>query len=208
MAKSVIIKLTTAGTSTGPFNLLSDYDSYVSPFETNIAKATLVTGYTSSLVPNTATIVRVLSSGSCTNHTDLTIVPTTTTSTTTTTTTIPFQAEITFTTQHVNDDYETYMTVTSGTLLDSIGASGTIQGYTDTGCSTSSDTGTFTALTVNPGFPGYAHTLLTGNPHIFWQSRKLTSLLVQSTPINSNPYYLSVGANTYKIVGWNVCETL
>jgi len=92
MAKSVIIKLTTAGTSTGPFNLLSDYDSYASPFETNLTKATLVTGYTSSLVPNTATIVRVLSSGSCTNHTDLTIVPTTTTttSTTTTTTTVAF----------------------------------------------------------------------------------------------------------------------
>jgi ribosomal protein S8E len=87
MAKSVIIQLTTAGTSTGPFNLLSNYDSYVTPFETNIAKTTLVTGYTSSLVPDTATIIRVLSSGSCTNHTDLIIVPTTTTTTTTTSTT-------------------------------------------------------------------------------------------------------------------------
>jgi Tfp pilus assembly protein PilW len=87
MSKSVIIKLTTAGTSTGPFSLLSNYDSYVTPFETNITKTTLVTGYTSSLVPDTATIIRVLSSGSCTNHTDLTIVPTTTTTTTTTSTT-------------------------------------------------------------------------------------------------------------------------
>jgi len=73
MAKAVIIKLTTAGTSTGPFNLLSDYDSYVTPFETNIAKTTLVTGYTSSLVPNTATTIRVLSSGSCTNYVNLLI---------------------------------------------------------------------------------------------------------------------------------------
>jgi hypothetical protein len=89
MPKSVIIKLTTAGTSTGPFNLLSDYDSYVSPFETNKSKATLVTGYTSSLVPNTATIVRVLSSGSCTNYVDLPISGSvTTTSTTTSTTTL------------------------------------------------------------------------------------------------------------------------
>lgn len=73
MSKAVIIKLTTAGTNTGPFNLLSDYDSYVTPFETNIAKSTLVTGYTSSLVPNTATTIRVLSSGSCTNYVNLLI---------------------------------------------------------------------------------------------------------------------------------------
>jgi hypothetical protein len=73
MAKSVIIKLTTAGTSVGPFNMLSDADSYVTPFETNVSRATLVTGYTSSLVPNAATIIRVLSSGSCTQSVDLTI---------------------------------------------------------------------------------------------------------------------------------------
>jgi hypothetical protein len=89
MAKSVIIKLTTAGTSVGPFNMLSDADSYVTPFETNVSRATLVTGYTSSLVPNAATIIRVLSSGSCTQSVDLTITsaPTTTTTTTTTSTT-------------------------------------------------------------------------------------------------------------------------
>ena len=89
MAKSVIIKLTTAGTSVGPFNMLSDADSYVTPFETNVSRATLVAGYTSSLVPNAATIIRALSSGSCTQSVDLTITsaPTTTTTTTTTSTT-------------------------------------------------------------------------------------------------------------------------
>ena len=73
MAKSVIIKLTTAGANVGPFNMLSDTDSYVSPFETNISRTTLTTGYTSSLVPNAATVIRALSSGSCTNYVNLTI---------------------------------------------------------------------------------------------------------------------------------------
>jgi hypothetical protein len=89
MAKSAIITLTTAGADTGPFNLLSDVDSYVNPFETNVAKSSLVAGYTTNLVPDAATIVRVQSSSSlCTNFIDLTYpVTTTTTSTTTTTTT-------------------------------------------------------------------------------------------------------------------------
>jgi hypothetical protein len=102
------------------------------------------------------------------------------------------------------------MTVTSGTLLDSLGANGTVQGYTDVLCSVLSDTGTFSALTLTPPLSplSSANTLLSGNPHSSWQSRKLTSLQVQLTNINSNPYYLSVGANTYKIVGWDVCETL
>jgi len=88
MAKSAIITLTTAGANTGPFNLLSDADSYVTPFETNIAKSSLVSGYTSNLVPDAATIVRVQSSSSlCTNYINLTYPTTTTTTSTTTTTT-------------------------------------------------------------------------------------------------------------------------
>ena len=99
------------------------------------------------------------------------------------------------------------MTVTSGTLLDSLGANGTVQGYTDALCSVLSDTGTFSALTLTPPLspPSSANTLLSDNPHNDWQSRKLVALIVQGTPIISNPFYLSVGANTYKIVGWGVC---
>ena len=95
MPKSAIITLTTAGTDTGPFNLLSDIDSYATPFETNIAKSSLIAGYTTNLVPDVATIVRVQSSSSlCTNFINLiypasTTTTTTTTSTTTTTTTAP-----------------------------------------------------------------------------------------------------------------------
>jgi hypothetical protein len=82
MAQTVLITLTTAGADTGPFDLFSDADSYVTPFETGIAKVALTSGYTSSLVPDLATIIRVQSDSVCTNYIDLSIVVTTTTTTT------------------------------------------------------------------------------------------------------------------------------
>lgn len=89
---TVLITLTTAGTDSGPFNLYSNLDGYVSAFETGISKSLLVAGYASSLVPDYTTIIRVVSQGVCTNHVDIVLVNTSTTttssSTTTTTTTI------------------------------------------------------------------------------------------------------------------------
>jgi hypothetical protein len=81
---TVLILLTTAGAGTGPFNLYSNVDGYVTPFETGVAKASLTTppGYTSALVPNGTTTVRVQSTGACTNYIDLVIGATTTTTTT------------------------------------------------------------------------------------------------------------------------------
>lgn len=86
---TVLITLTTAGTSTGPFDLYSDVDGYLVPFETLVPKASLVSGYTSTLVPNGATIIRVKSNSACINFIDITIslIPTTTTTTTPTPTT-------------------------------------------------------------------------------------------------------------------------
>jgi hypothetical protein len=82
MPQTVLITLTTAGADTGPFDLYSDADSYVTPFENNVPKSSLVSGYTSTLVPDLATIIRVQSDGTCTNFIDLGIVTTTTTTTT------------------------------------------------------------------------------------------------------------------------------
>lgn len=82
MPQTVLITLTTAGANTGPFDLYSDADSYVTPFENDVPKASLVSGYTSTLVPDLATIIRVQSDGQCVNYIDLTIVTTTTTTTT------------------------------------------------------------------------------------------------------------------------------
>jgi hypothetical protein len=93
MPQTVLITLTLAGTDTGPFDLYSDVDGYVSAFETGVPKASLVGGYVSVLVPDGATVIRVKSTGVCLNYIDLAIsgITTTTTtssSTTTTTTTI------------------------------------------------------------------------------------------------------------------------
>ena len=90
MALTVLITLTSAGSDTGPFNLYSDVDGYTTPFATAVAKATLLAGYTSSVVPDGTTIIRVKSvSFLCTNYIDLPVAGATTT-TTTTTSTPPF----------------------------------------------------------------------------------------------------------------------
>lgn len=82
--KTVLITLTFAGSDTGPFNLYSNVDGYVTPFQTGISKAALVAGYNSASVPDAATIIRVKSTGVCTQYTDIVInaAPVTTTSTT------------------------------------------------------------------------------------------------------------------------------
>ena len=80
---TVYIVLTTAGADTGPFNLYSDVDGYISAFETGVSKASLLAGYTSSLAPNGTAIVRVMSNGTCKNYIDISISPCTTTTTTT-----------------------------------------------------------------------------------------------------------------------------
>lgn len=80
----ILITLTTAGTDTGPFDLYSDVDGYTAAFETGVSKAALLAGYGTSLAPVGTTIVRVQSTGLCTNYIDITLVfPTTTTTTST-----------------------------------------------------------------------------------------------------------------------------
>ena len=74
MARSVFILLTTAGNDTGPFNLYSSYDGYVTPFETGISKAALQGGYLSVLVPNATTIIQVRSTGVCTNFVNISLI--------------------------------------------------------------------------------------------------------------------------------------
>ena len=91
---TVLITLTTAGTDSGPFDLYSNLDGYTSAFESGVSKASLLAGYSSSAVPDYTSIIRVLSTGDCTNYIDITLdAPSTTTtsssSTTTTTTTLP-----------------------------------------------------------------------------------------------------------------------
>lgn len=92
---TVYITLTTAGTDSGPFDLYSNLDGYISAFESGVSKASLLAGYSSALVPDYTTTIRVKSNGTCVNYVDIVLENTTTTttttvapSTTTTTTTI------------------------------------------------------------------------------------------------------------------------
>lgn len=80
---TVLITLTTAGANTGPFNLYSDIDGYTAPFESSVAKSALLAGYTSTVVPNGTTIIKVLSAGDCITPLYISLYPTTTTTTTT-----------------------------------------------------------------------------------------------------------------------------
>lgn len=71
---TVFITLTTAGTDSGPFNLYSDLDGFITPFEVGVSKAALTSGYTSTLVPDFTTIIRVKSTSEyCINYVDITL---------------------------------------------------------------------------------------------------------------------------------------
>ena len=78
----IYITLTSAGADSGPFNLYSNVDGYVSAFATSVPKATLLAGYAVT-APAGTTTVRILSTGVCTNFINVTVSITTTTTTTT-----------------------------------------------------------------------------------------------------------------------------
>jgi hypothetical protein len=137
---TVLITLTTAGSSTGPFSLYSNVDSYSTPFVTGVSRSSLLAGYTSTVVPNGTTIVRVMSTGTCTNYTDISVVPCTTTtttstststSTTTTTTTVP--PTTTTTTTSSSPVMYTINSGASGTSGEACGQSPTISVWAQPG---------------------------------------------------------------------------
>jgi hypothetical protein len=72
----VKITLTTAGTDTGPFNIYSNSDSFTTPIVTGVPKSSMVAGYDVNPVPGDATIMRVKSTGTCTNQIDIPITVT------------------------------------------------------------------------------------------------------------------------------------
>jgi len=84
---NLIITLTSAGLDSGPFNLFSNIGDYTTAFEINVPKQDLLDGYTSNIVPDGTTTIKVQSVNSlCTNFILLPVSGTTTTTTTTETT--------------------------------------------------------------------------------------------------------------------------
>jgi hypothetical protein len=82
---TALITLTTAGTDSGPFDLYSDLDGYISAFESGVLKSSLLAGYSSSVVPDYTKIIRIKSNGVCTNYIDVSLELVTTSTTTITT---------------------------------------------------------------------------------------------------------------------------
>jgi hypothetical protein len=82
-----IISLTSAGIMSGPFNIYSNIDGFLSAFLTNLTKEQLLDGYPTDLIPDGTSIIRISSSGVCYNYIDLAIPPATTTTSTSTTST-------------------------------------------------------------------------------------------------------------------------
>ena len=70
---TVLITLTVAGADTGPFNLYSNLNGYISAFETGVSRAALLAGYSSASAPDFTTVVRVQSTGDCSNNIDITL---------------------------------------------------------------------------------------------------------------------------------------
>jgi len=96
---TVFITLTLAGANVGPFNLYSNIDGYVTAFESGVSSAALLAGYSSDLVPDGTTSIRLLSTGECTNYFDIVLSESpTTTSTSSTTTTSTSSSSTTTTT--------------------------------------------------------------------------------------------------------------
>jgi hypothetical protein len=86
---TIILTIEIEGGNLGPFDLYSNTDGYTDPFATNITKAALEAGYTSTSVPPDTTTVQVKSVGNCSNSIDIVLENTTTTSTTTTVPGVP-----------------------------------------------------------------------------------------------------------------------
>lgn len=84
---TVLITLTFAGGDTGPFDIYSNSDGFVTPIASGVAKAALEAGYTILGVPDDASIIRVQSLGICDNYLDILIAGATTTTTSSTSTT-------------------------------------------------------------------------------------------------------------------------
>ena len=78
---TVLRTISQIGSDNSEFNLYSDVDNFTTPFETNVSDTDLLTGYTSSLVPDYTNIVRVQALGKGGNYLDIVLENITTTTT-------------------------------------------------------------------------------------------------------------------------------
>lgn len=213
---TVLILLTTAGAGTGPFNLLSNVDGFTTPFETGVAKVSLTTppGYTSALVPNGTTTIRVQSTGACTNFIDIVIgatPPTTTTTTTvapTTTTTTTAGATSTLTFNFVGGNGVDTNGYFGFSLTNALSSNITITGagvsqFSDFGCVTG--IGTASQVGVATITAGNLTTTVNSNSSVCPSSySRGSSITVNGTPL-SDGGTIVVGGTTVTVSIPNNC---
>jgi hypothetical protein len=89
----ITISATSIGGNAGPFAIYQNFDAYVTPVDTGITRTQILAGYVVT-VNDATTTVRLISSGTCTNSTDISVIypsptPTVTPSITPTVTTTP-----------------------------------------------------------------------------------------------------------------------
>jgi len=74
----VLITLSNLGSAVGPFNLYSDVDNYVVPFEQDVPASAFTYGYYTTLVPDGTLNIKIVSEGECVNFiiTDIQGLPT------------------------------------------------------------------------------------------------------------------------------------
>jgi len=72
---TAVITLTLAGADTGPFNLYSNVDGYISAFANNITRDQLLAGYATDALPDFTTIVKIKSIGECLNSVNVIVPP-------------------------------------------------------------------------------------------------------------------------------------
>jgi hypothetical protein len=69
----VTISATSIGGNAGPFAIYQNFDSYVTPVATGITRSQILSGYVVT-VNDATTTVRLISSGTCTNSTDISVI--------------------------------------------------------------------------------------------------------------------------------------
>ena len=67
MAFNAIITITNFGSEVGPFDVFSDVDNYIVPFETNIPLSAMTSGFYTPNVPDGTINVKIKSNGDCIN---------------------------------------------------------------------------------------------------------------------------------------------
>jgi len=73
MAKTVTLVFSSIGIDADNFSLYTDIDGFTTPFEIGVTRASLLTGYTSTVVPDYTSTIRVQSDFTCSNYLDLVI---------------------------------------------------------------------------------------------------------------------------------------